>query len=71
MSIFIKATMSSNEDLDEEFCEFAHDSHLFSQMAAETFSVFCFHKIAYPDLQGVKGSKMVEGLMPRKFGVQR
>ncbi|XP_005091886.1 cytosolic carboxypeptidase 1 isoform X2 [Aplysia californica] len=67
-----QGTLSSNEDLDGEFCEFIHDAQLYGQMAADTFSVHRFQKLAFPDLYGAKGhSKRMENLVSRKFGVQR
>ncbi|GFO08515.1 cytosolic carboxypeptidase 1 [Plakobranchus ocellatus] len=62
----------SSDDLDEDFCEFSHDAQLYSQTAADTYSVHRFQKLAFPDLYGARGPvKFSESLVSRKFGVQR
>ncbi|KAH9487523.1 Cytosolic carboxypeptidase 1, partial [Bulinus truncatus] len=62
----------AHDELEDEFCEFAHDVDLYSTIANETFSAHRFQKLSFPDLYSVKGLyKTTESLYTRKFGVQR
>lgn len=59
------------EDYLEDYRKVVHDPYTYTQMANDTFSVYRFHKLAYPDLHGATGIQEPEMLCMRKFTVQR